>query len=386
MKSACRPFVLLMLLAASPVMAQPAAVESSPPTEALGPCPVSCSDKDAQRLQSAFQSGATRPHQKRKMLEFVRRHTFGSRISWQAAAQDYFKWRRSDEQRFPQASFANNTTTSPTGASPVLTQSTAPSRPAVEAAPRNYAAEQAEFAGRLAAARAGDNASFIKLFRYYRAGWGVGKDEQKAIFWLKKAELNRVPESYFELSYMHQIGWGVPQDFQKSFDYARLFKNAGGTDEMVSFLNETLKSRVGGNAFACLRYGFLYQTPQFAQCNLQIDQAQQQAALLSQQAAINQKNYEFQRMLHEQQLLEARQAKELAQKEQEARERSAASQKLLEISADLLCPKVRRGVFAEPVAGCGRNKHVPPPPTVNVFVQQPSAKYCGATAAGRLPC
>lgn len=306
-------------------------------------------------------------------------------IARPAAANDYFKWRTSDEQRFSQAGLTNNATTLPSETNPAITRSRVPSSPAVEAAPRNYAAEQAQFAAALTAARTGDNASFIKLFRYYRAGWGVEMDYEKALFWLKKAEGQKVPEAYYELSYMYQIGWGVPQDSQKSYDYARLFKNSGGSDELVTFLTRSLKSRIGDNALKCLQYGFLYQTPQFAQCNLQLDQAQQQAALLSQQAAIARQQYEFERARYEQQLLEARQANALAQKEQEARERNAASQKMLQMSEDLLCPKVSPGIFAEPVPGCGRNKHVPPPPTVNVFVQ-PSAKYCGATAAGRLPC
>lgn len=272
---------------------------------------------------------------------------------------------------------------------PVVTsarQSSVPTNAEARSIQRDYAAEQSEFSKNLAAARRGDASSYIKLAGHYMGGRGVARDYSKALFWLRKAEGQKDPAAFLELSWVYFNGFGVPQDFQKSYDYARLSRNAGGSNDGVTFLMRLIMRRIGANAFKCLEYGFVYQTPQFAQCHLQLDQAQKQASLFNQHAEIARQQYELERARYAQQLEEARLAKELAEKEQEARERRARSERLFQLSEDMLCPKEGPGgIFAEPVAGCGRNKNKPQAPTVNVFVQ-PEKKYCGATAAGPIRC
>lgn len=90
--------------------------------------------------------------------------------------------------------------------------------------------------------------------------------------------------------------------------------------------------------------------------------------------------YEFERSRYEQQLADAKQAQERAEREEADRERRAAAERLRQLSEDMLSPNEGPGIFAEPVAGCGRNKNKPQAPTVNVIVQ-PWAQEPGAWRA-----
>jgi len=125
-----------------------------------------------------------------------------------------------------------------------------------------------------------------------------------------------------------------------------------------------------------MSYGFRQGTPSFAQCLMQADQAErlaqqqaqlarQQAQFAQQQAQYAQQQYQLQAQQYQRQLAAEQQALE---REKQAR-RDAAWDSLRQTAEDLACPKVSRGMFAEPVAGCGRNKHVPPAPVVNVIVR-----------------
>jgi TPR repeat protein len=227
----------------------------------------------------------------------------------------------------------------------------------------------------------------------YMNGTGVEKDDVKALFWTQRAEKAGLIEAKYTLALMHVQGEGVGQDLQKSYDYLNAYIKAGNTSPKTAELSERIKQSVGESGYSCMTYGFRQGTPSFAQCQMQADQAErlaqqqaqlsrQQAQFAQQQAQYARQQYELQAQQYQRQLAAERRALE----REEQAERDAASERLFQMSEDMLCPKkTRGGIFAEPVAGCGRNKNEPKAPTVNVYVT-PEKKYCGATAAGPLRC
>jgi hypothetical protein len=226
----------------------------------------------------------------------------------------------------------------------------------------------------------------------YMTGTGVEKDDVKALFWTQRAEKAGLIEAKYTLALMYAQGGAVEQDLQKSYDYLNAYLKAGNTSPKTAELSESIKRIVGENGYSCMTYGFRQGTPSFAQCLMQADQAQrlaqqqaqlarQQAQFAQQQAQYAQQQYELQAQQYQRQLAAEQQALE---REKEAK-RQAAWERLSQAAEDLACPKVGPGMFAEPVAGCGRNKHVPPAPVVNVQVTTEN-KYCGRTAAGPIPC
>jgi hypothetical protein len=224
----------------------------------------------------------------------------------------------------------------------------------------------------LAAARANLPSAQSFVAWLYGNGQGTAKDTAKAMFWLNKAVENRDPYAYSLMSITYLQGEWVEKDIQKSYDYAQRATNAG-YDTKHSFAGGSLISEIGRVAgpdnFNCMFYGFRQGTPNFAQCLMQQAQAQQlaqqQAQFAKQQAQYAQQQYQLQAEQYQRQLAAEQQALE---REKEAK-REAAWERLRQTSEDLACPKVSRGMFAEPVAGCGRNKHVPPAPVVNVIVR-----------------
>lgn len=61
------------------------------------PCGVMCPTPDAKRLQSAFESSATKPHQKQMILKILEQNTNNGSTDWTSAANYYFSWRAGDE-------------------------------------------------------------------------------------------------------------------------------------------------------------------------------------------------------------------------------------------------------------------------------------------------
>jgi TPR repeat protein len=210
----------------------------------------------------------------------------------------------------------------------------------------------------------------------YMTGTGVEKDDVKALFWTQRAEKAGLIEAKYTLALMYAQGGAVEQDLQKSYDYLNAYLKAGNTSSKTAELSESIKRSVGENGYSCMTYGFRQGTPSFAQCLMQADQAErlaqqqaqlsrQQAQFAQQQAQYAQQQYELQAQQYQRQLA----AEKLALEREEQAERDAASARLFQMAEDFACPKVSRGMFAEPVAGCGRNKHVPPAPVVNVIVR-----------------
>ena len=251
---------------------------------------------------------------------------------------------------------------------------------------------KADFDKTLKAARAGDKSQFLTVVDMYMTGTEVEKDDIKALFWAQKAEKAGLIEAKYTLALMYAERGGVGQDLQKSYDYLSAYVKAASTSLKTAELSEIIKQSVGKNGYSCMSYGFRQATPSFAQCLMQADQAErlaqqqaqlarQQAQFAQQQAQYAQQQYELQAQQYQRQLAAEQQALE---REKEAK-RQAAWERLSQAAEDLACPKVGPGMFAEPVAGCGRNKNQPKAPTVNVYVA-PEKKYCGATAAGPLRC
>ena len=244
---------------------------------------------------------------------------------------------------------------------------------------------------RLALTAARANLPSAQSFVAFLYGYGEGtvKDAKKAMFWLQKSVDNKHPYAYNLMSIAYLRGDWIEMDIQRSYDFAQL-ANSSGYDTTKSFAGASLMSEIsrvaGPDSFSCMSYGFRQGTPSFSQCLMQTAQTQQlarqQAQLARQQAQYAQQQYQLQAQQYQRQLA----AEKLALERAEQAERDAASERLFQMSADMLCPKkTRGGIFAEPVAGCGRNKNEPQAPTVNVYVT-PEKKYCGATAAGPLRC
>jgi hypothetical protein len=254
------------------------------------------------------------------------------------------------------------------------------------------AREKADFNEVLKAARAGDKSKFLTVAEMYMTGAGVEQDDTKALFWTQRAEKAGLTEAKYTLALMHAQGGAVEQDLQKSYDYLNAYVKAGSSSIKADVLFESIRQSAGESVFSCMTYGFRQGTPSFAQCQMQADQAarlaqqqaqlaQQQAQFAQQQAQFAQQQYQLQAQQYERQLA----ADRLAREREERAERQAAADELIQMGADMLCPKVGGRPFGEPVAGCGRNKNVPQAPTVNVYVA-PEKKYCGATAAGPIKC
>lgn len=246
----------------------------------------------------------------------------------------------------------------------------------------------ADYGSMIKAARAGDTSAFVPLARYYMDGSGVSADPKKGLFWLRKAEQSRNPEAYPLLALAYLEGQGVPQDIQKAFSFVEVARNAGAESQSQE-IERILKQRFGDDAITCAGYGMALGTPQNGQCRLQLQQARQlaeqqaqlarqQELFAQQQARFAQQQYELQAQQYQRQLA----ADRLARDAQERAESRAASESLRQLSEDLLCPKQGPGPFAPPVAGCGSNKHVPRPPTVNVIVNTEARDCRYRTAAG----
>lgn len=243
---------------------------------------------------------------------------------------------------------------------------------------------------RLALTAARANLPSAQSFVAFLYGYGVGtvKDAKKAMFWLQKSVDSKHPYAYNLMSIAYLRGDWIGMDIQRSYDFAQL-ANSSGYDTTKSFAGASLMSEIsrvaGPDSFSCMSYGFRQGTPSFSQCLMQTAQTQQlarqQAQLAQQQAQYARQQYELQAQQYQRQLAAEQQALE---REKEAK-RQAAWERLSQAAEDLACPKVGPGMFAEPVAGCGRNKNQPKAPTVNVYVA-PEKKYCGATAAGPLRC
>lgn len=219
----------------------------------------------------------------------------------------------------------------------------------------------------ISAARRGDPRAQVVVARYYREGIGTEVDIQKSIYWLNEAVKKGDPAGFYNLSLAYIYGVGVTKDLQKGFDYAQSADRLGysGASKLLDFI----KNSVGENNFTCMTYGFRQSTPDFGRCLLQLDQAQQQAALVRRQTEIAQGQLELERQRLEQQRLAAAEAQRLAEVERLAAERKRKSDALKAMSEDFLCPKKTPGLFAEPVAGCGRNKNEPVPANVQVIIQ-----------------
>lgn len=230
--------------------------------------------------------------------------------------------------------------------------------------------DDADFSNNIALARAGNIESFMLVAIQYMNGVGTTKDPQKAIFWARRAEKEAVPDAYYYLAMWHYSGSGVEQDIQKSYDYLKLAMSSGYSKPWVPYFQETLKRHVGANGYACMEYGFRFKTSDYAMCNLQIEQSNQQREYAQQQAEIARQQIELERLQLQQQQLAASAGQRLAEQERQARERRERSEALMKLSEDMLCPKKSPGIFAEPVAGCGRNKNQPVPPTVNVIIRR----------------
>ena len=233
----------------------------------------------------------------------------------------------------------------------------------------------------LAAARDGNPSAQSLVAWHYSEGVGTNLDLEKSIYWLNQAIRNNDPRGYHNLSIAYINGKGVPKDLQKAFDYAQGAVKLG--HPRSASLLASIRSITGETTYNCMSYGFRQATPEFAQCLLQMDQANQRAEIARQQAEIARLQLEFEKRRYAEQQLAAAEAQRRADAEKRDADRQRASEALRALSEDLLCPKKTRGFFAEPVAGCGRNKNEPVPPTVNVYVQ-PRTRPCYATAAN--PC
>lgn len=224
---------------------------------------------------------------------------------------------------------------------------------------------KSDFERSLKAARSGDTAQFLPVASMYMAGTGVGKDDVKALFWIRAAEKAGLAEAKYTLALLHADGGAVERDFQKSYDYLTAYVTAGYASQKTIDLSERIKRNVGEHGFSCMTYGFRQETPSYSQCLMQTAQAEQlaqqqaqlarqQAQFAKQQAQFAEQQYRLQLEQNQRQLAAEQEARERA----EEAERKAASERLFAMSADMLCPKkTRGGIFAEPVAGCGRNKN-----------------------------
>lgn len=229
---------------------------------------------------------------------------------------------------------------------------------------------QKSFFDNIKSARSGDVSSFVPVAIQYMNGIGVERDPEKALFWLRKAEIERVPDSYYYYAFWHFYGVGVDQNIQKSYDYLRLALSVGYTKPWVTSLEKSLQGYIGVNGYTCMGYGFSYRTPSYAMCNLELEQAQKQMGYADQQAEIERQKLNLELQRTQQAAAAAAAAQQQAQREVQARERRERTEALMRMSEDFLCPKVSPGMFAEPVAGCGRNKNQQPPPTVNVIIRK----------------
>lgn len=229
------------------------------------------------------------------------------------------------------------------------------------------AIERPDFDGSLKAARAGDKSQFLPLASMYMTGTVVEKDAAKALFWIQKAESAGLAEAKLTLALLHAEGGIIEKNPQKAYDYLNAFVTAGNTSPRTAEITEKIKSTVGENAYSCMAYGFRLGTPNYSQCLMQTEQsqqiarqqaqlAQQQAQFAQQQAQYAEQQYQLQIQQYQRQLAAEQEARE----REEKAERQAASERLRQMSEDMLCPKkTKGGIFAEPVAGCGRNKNEP---------------------------
>lgn len=70
-----------------------------PTLSSEGPCPF-CGDPDGKRLQGAWDSQATTPEQKSKMVQIVSAHVANGFIDWESTAKAYFDWRQTQPYGF----------------------------------------------------------------------------------------------------------------------------------------------------------------------------------------------------------------------------------------------------------------------------------------------
>lgn len=221
----------------------------------------------------------------------------------------------------------------------------------------------------LAAARAGHPKAQANAAWYYGHGVGTVKNTTNAMFWLNKAVQSKDPFGYNLMAVTHLQGLWTEVDLQKAYDFAQKAKNAG-YDTNKTFRERSLfaeiKRLAGSDNYECMTFGFRQGTPEFGQCMMQMAQSRQQQEIARQQYQIQLQQLAQQVEADRQRLVEMQNAQAAADQRERVRRREEASDRLLEMSQDFLCPKTGPGLFAEPVAGCGRNKNQPRPTEVIV--------------------
>jgi hypothetical protein len=240
----------------------------------------------------------------------------------------------------------------------------------------------------LAAARAGLPSAQSRAATHYFLGKGTPVSVEKGMFWANRAAMNKDPYGYNLMAMAYLQGEWAQPDIQKAYDFALLAKSAGffkEDDKKEGYLFDAIKASAGEDPYNCMSFGFRQATPSFSQCVMQIAQSRRQEELAKQQYQLQVQQYKQQVAAEARRQRERQQALELVEREERERAQQELSDKLMALSADLLCPKTGPGMFAEPVAGCGRNKDKAPTPHINVIVN-PQPRYCGQTAAGPIKC
>jgi hypothetical protein len=147
------------------------------------------------------------------------------------------------------------------------------------------------------------------------------------------------------------------------------YQKPGGRDELA-------------DASACESYGFAKGTNGFGNCMLQLRRERiafqiEQMRYLQQAIAATEARTQALREAEAQARREAQ-----AEREGQRRRSAASSDRLRQLSEDMLCPKQYPGPFAPPVAGCGSNKNAPRPSTTNIIVNTRVGDCEYRTAAG----
>lgn len=240
----------------------------------------------------------------------------------------------------------------------------------------------------LSAARGGLPKAQSNAAWYYGNGVGTPKNTKNAMFWLNKAVQSKDPFGYNLMAVTYLQGLWSEVDLQKAYDFAQMAKNAS-YDTSKTFRERSLFAEIkrvaGSDNYECMTFGFRQRSPEFAQCLMQMAQSRQQQEIARQQYQVQMQQLAQQVEADNQRLLAMQQEQAAAEQRERARRKDEAFDRLMGMAEDLGCPKTGRGMFAEPVAGCGRNKNKVAPPAENVIVK-PQSTYCGRTAAGPIYC
>lgn len=78
---------------------------------------------------------------------------------------------------------------------------------------------QSTFDVMLQKAQAGDSKAQNNVAAYYREGYGVRQDYQKAIYWYRKSAAQGDPVGLYGLGQCYAMGIGVPQNAQTAASY-----------------------------------------------------------------------------------------------------------------------------------------------------------------------